>query len=471
MSLPRRASKGPLLALIVLVALILPWTVEWRVAPLSLLFAPRHHRRSNGLSAASDEKEWRERKNRNVAREQREMAEREARDSHIEQAARHEARDAHASRYTTLTTLQRDERAAFSLRKFLNPGVMERGGGGYRYLQYSECPTHTGINHQLANLRAMIEDAVLLDRIAVIPRPCLSANHNFHREEETGLRWSKYRDLDLCAITVTEDDGVNDDVTRTEGRLRFVYLDDFLARTSDSASLPPTAYLDEASHVGARGTIGAEETLHATWETVLPIAARERWRLVVRDMTGVPGGLYRRRNQQMNAMTAMSISLPQAGRIRRVADDAIMLLGDAYIAVHVRRGDRLKQWKYRRGRKQCQNGGSLREDTDPWNITRTLQRIVDDFGDPAMRESRRSKPTVYVMTDEQAAGYFEPLETKFTVRLYPFLQPMVQLHEVDNYLLYEVEKAIFESARLSVHTFANEDLGHTYYLSKCVGYS
>ena len=75
------------------------------------------------------------------------------------------------------------------------------------------------------------------------------------------------------------------------------------------------------------------------------------------------------------------------------------------------------------------------------------------------------------MTDEQAAGYFEPLETKFTVRLYPFLQPMVQLHEVDNYLLYEVEKAIFESARLSVHTFANEDLGHTYYLSKCVGYS
>ena len=110
MSLPRCASKGPLLALIVLVALILPWTVEWRVAPLSLLFAPRHHRRSNGLSAASDEKEWRERKNRNVAREQREMAEREARDSHIEQAARHEARDAHASRYTTLTTLQRDER-------------------------------------------------------------------------------------------------------------------------------------------------------------------------------------------------------------------------------------------------------------------------------------------------------------------------------------------------------------------------
>tara|TARA_B110000208_G_scaffold87537_1_gene110646 strand:+ start:1069 stop:1911 length:843 start_codon:yes stop_codon:yes gene_type:complete len=280
---------------------------------------------------------------------------------------------------------------------------------------------------------------------------------------------------------VEEDDFIADAMEPVEGRLRFVFEDDFYKddenESTDGNSLSyendneDNERLDEESHVGAGDEIGESETLRTTWKTVIRGGAK-RWRLVVRDMAGVPGGLYRRRTQVPLEGTTIRITVPQSRRIRRVADKAIMVLGDqSYIAVHVRRGDRLKQWKYRRGRKGCPNGGSLREDTDPVNITKTILRIIGDEVAASGRSMAHAKPTVYVMSDESKEGFFAPLESAFTLRLYTFLQPMIELRLIDNYALYEVEKAIFNAAGIKIHTFASVARGHKFSLTACIGHS
>ena len=160
-------------------ALLLPWLIDWRafVPPPGVLFnhnkvltqtgADGNSKENTDDVMSAEEREWRERKNRINAREKRDRIEREERHLQISNDAKRSATHKNSARSSSLKKMHDQERREFKRRAFVNPGEMK--ASSYRYLRYENCPTN-GINHQYANLLAMIEDAVMLDRIAVIPK-------------------------------------------------------------------------------------------------------------------------------------------------------------------------------------------------------------------------------------------------------------------------------------------------------------
>ena len=165
-------------------ALLLPWLIDWRafVPPPGVLFnhnkvltqtgADGNSKENTDDVMSAEEREWRERKNRINAREKRDRIEREERHLQISNDAKRSATHKNSARSSSLKKMHDQERREFKRRAFVNPGEMK--ASSYRYLRYENCPTN-GINHQYANLLAMIEDAVMLDRIAVIPKVSMNS--------------------------------------------------------------------------------------------------------------------------------------------------------------------------------------------------------------------------------------------------------------------------------------------------------
>jgi len=80
------------------------------------------------------------------------------------------------------------------------------------------------------------------------------------------------------------------------------------------------------------------------------------------------------------------------------------------------------------------------------------------------------KPTVYLMSDERAVDFFEPLSDWFNLKQASSFPQLGRLAKTDPVLLYEVEKRIFDDADLRLHTFRHELTGavEENALSRCV---
>ena len=136
------------------------------------------------------------------------------------------------------------------------------------------------------------------------------------------------------------------------------------------------------------------------------------------------------------------VELRPAARVLALARPAIAALDrepEGFAAVHVRRGDRLF--------------GPMRWLTGPGRIRRRLRALGIGAG-----------TAVFVLSDERDPRFWKRLEQHLRVVRYADFPALAELvapgaPRRDNYLLYEVEKAVMRAARTRLETFPGPEYG------------
>jgi len=181
-------------------------------------------------------------------------------------------------------------------------------------------------------------------------------------------------------------------------------------------------------------------------ERTITAAENEHYRLIIRQsahglrLPGVHDGL----------LSYPVLWTPAAGVADR-AERVIRQLG-AYHAMHVRRGDRLRH----------KASPNLAEETEP----RRIQEVLDS--------NLPAGAIIYIATDESDRGFFDALRSRqriFQFFDFPELRELVDSPAPDNFLLYAIEKIIFDRAISRIYTFADPGGKARVSLSKDVGWS
>ena len=257
-----------------------------------------------------------------------------------------------------------------------------------RYLRYDERnPSLAGLTHQRSNLECLLREAWANGRHVALPVLNLSPGHNFGVDNE--WKWESYFDLTAARIV---------DAAGYEYPLPIV--------RSVPAGLAPVLTLAPGER--------------------MPANARD-FALVVRRIQNsffeneVPGGEHR----------ALRLRMPASNSVRRLAAPVVAelrALGHGrFVAVHVRRGDRLPLYPVWL--------------TEPFQIRQHLkaQGIPDGS-------------VVFFLSDERDPDFWTTLKEHYRpVRYtdYPELAALVSHacgRRPDNYLLYAVESEIMRGA-------------------------
>ena len=335
-----------------------------------------------------------------------------------------------------------------------------------RYVRFTGHP-RTGLNHQHSNLVSMLRFARALNRTLVLSRPNLSPLHNHGKPLRAP--WSRYYDIERCAIVSNE--------TQRRSACHIV--------SEEAVLSPPTT-----------GT--STSTLKLRWNAVLSAAANAEHRIIEYDMRGVPGKIFRNlpvallppgAARRMPAEAA--VVLPTSARVDAIARAAqLHAAGRPYAAVHIRRGDRLRQELYLPNGSRCAGTGSvsLAASTAAHAVHRTLLRLVPPtLGDvpgaaayrahaAAYRATRGQtsapphKPTLFVQTNEKNLSMYASLKEPFNALQFFDIPDLLKAEAEDNYLLYVAEQKVFEGAALKVYTFTNPERGQLVALSNCTGF-
>ncbi len=135
--------------------------------------------------------------------------------------------------------------------------------------------------------------------------------------------------------------------------------------------------------------------------------------------------------------SAIRVHLHPSTRVRELAQAVVAQLaaldGGRFVAVHVRRGDRLWQYPARL--------------TEPAHIRKCLRRWEVPDGS-----------VLFIMSDERKPDFFQPLQEHYSLFRYvdfPRLLSLVSADDSslpDNYLLYQVEREVARSAELCLDT-------------------
>ena len=273
-----------------------------------------------------------------------------------------------------------------------------------RFLRYDQSPpVAAGMNHQLSNLECLVREAHVSGRLAVLPPLNLTVAHNFGVRRQWA--WASYFDLGASYLV---------DATGRKRRLPI-----------------------------ARGVPAADvRTLTLAPGESMPAAAHD-YPLIVRR---IEQGLFRR-DVPDDARPPLSVRACNSVRVRElsqeVVDDLRTRGAGRFVAVHVRRGDRLGQYP--------------RHLTEPAGIRRHLngQGVPDNS-------------LVFFLSDERDPDFWRALRFHYEVVRYTDYPQLAELvrngsgHLPDNYLLYEVEKQVMRSAATRVETLPVLGQGQTH---------
>lgn len=278
-----------------------------------------------------------------------------------------------------------------------------------------EVEARPGINHLRFALELLVREAVALGRTPVAFKPRFDPRHNLGVDLD--VDWDRY--IDLERVELLPPGGGEPFVVRL---------------------LPSTALAGAAGHSAAwydrRHVVTSDEN--------------RRWDLVVRcNRTGlqVPGV-----HDATPGLPGWRVRFAPSPQVRALAQQVADSLGD-YAAMHVRRDDMLAM---------TDQYPHLDEDTRPEAILRTLA--------PHLVPGSR----LYVMTNERQPGFFEPLRRVYDLRQcadFPALRTLVEGPGTDNFLLFEVEKLLFERAAKQVHTFTHPEGGRRIALCRDPGWA
>ena len=282
------------------------------------------------------------------------------------------------------------------------------GRPGAAFLQYEPCrPFAAGLKHWIGNLHCLLREAWATDRLAILPPLALHPKHNFGVKRE--WKWESYFDL---------------------GRSTLVGAEEW----------------EQPLPVAPRRVDTSLRTLILQPGEPMPMRARN-YTLVIRRIKNPAF----RREVPADGWPATDLRLAPAASVLKLARPVIRHLlaldGGRFVAVHVRRGDRLAQRQY---------SGRL---TKPPHIRKILKERGVTNG-----------TVLFIASDECRQDFWDPLKKYYQVVRYvdfPALKAMVtpsgqsppgqQLP--DNYLLYQVEREIMRSAALWIETIPGLESG------------
>ncbi len=266
----------------------------------------------------------------------------------------------------------------------------------YRYLHYETAtPVVAGLNHQVSNLRCLLIEAHATGRLALLPSLHLDPKHNFGVRRD--WKWESYFDMSKSRLVD--------------------------AATGREHPLPIAEHLPEA---------GIRTLVLSPGERV-PELARD-YPLLVRRIE-----LQVFRREVPVDWPATKLRLCPSPLVLDLARSVVQHIGlldhGRFVAVHVRRGDRLKEYP-----------GWL---TEPAYIRKYLmeRRIADGS-------------VVFIASDEHDPNFWKPLQAHYRlIRFVDFsrLKALVSADgsyppPPDNYLLYQVEQEVMRSAWRRIET-------------------
>lgn len=277
-----------------------------------------------------------------------------------------------------------------------------------------EIEVRPGINHLRHALELLVREAVSLGRTPVAFKPLFDPRHNLGHDLDVG--WDTYIDLDH--VEILNEAGVATGV-----------------RVAQLHEVPQCERLS-ALWVDREHVISAAENC-----AVDIIFRQNRSGLHVEGLHdggfGLPGHWVR---------FAPAASVRDRCRVVRDA------LGD-YCAMHIRRDDILEMNDLY---------PNVDRDTQPERILATLRQHLVPHA------------KVYIMTNERDGAFFDPLRSEFRVFQYfdfPVLRELIESDRPDNFLLFEIEKLLFEGASTKVHTFSHPEGGARIALSLDKGWA
>ncbi|KAL6593987.1 hypothetical protein ACP70R_048888 [Stipagrostis hirtigluma subsp. patula] len=305
---------------------------------------------------------------------------------------------------------------------------------GDRYLYWGgrvDCPgkhcgSCAGLGHQESSLRCALEEALFLGRIFVMPsRMCLSSVHNTkgvlqsnansnQRWEESSCAMESLYDIDLISRTVP------------------VILDN-----------SKTWHEIVSRSMKAEGAVGnvqgisrselKENALYSTAVIINRTASPLAWFMECKD----------RKNRSSVMLSYTFLPSMPAKKLRDAANKMKEILGD-YDAIHVRRGDLLKNRKDRFGVERSLHP-HLDRDTRPEFIKKRIAKWI-----PPGR-------TLFIASNERTPGFFSPLADRYRLayssNFSSILEPVIE----NNYQLFMVERLIMQGAKTFVKTMREFD--------------
>jgi hypothetical protein len=277
---------------------------------------------------------------------------------------------------------------------------VEAAAGRYFTVEVEARP---GINHLRFALELLVREALSLGRVPVAFRPRFDPRHNAGRDLVTD--WDRYIDMRRVEVTDRRTQGVTEVAVLTRAQIE--PLD------------PLSALWVERPHPVVLGENRGYDLL----------ARHNRTGLDVQGIHDGPAGLPHH-----------AVKFRPSETVTRLAQAVRQQLGH-YCAVHVRRDDMLEM------KDEYPN---LDRDTRPDRIGQTLGAHLQDGA------------IVYIMTNERDRSFFLPLKKRFRVLQhfdFPPLRELVDGDRPDNFLLFEVEKQLFEHAAVKVHTFTHPEGG------------
>ena len=257
----------------------------------------------------------------------------------------------------------------------------------------SERPWPHGMDHALQDLDVLLREAHATGRLALLPALDLDRKHNFGTWHD--WQWDWYFDLGASRL---------------------------IDAAGNAHPLP----------VASRPPPDGVRTLIVGPGEPVPVSAGSWPRLVRRYATPAIDP-----PPDLPARNALRLDLVHSRAVRELARETVAEIArlDAgrFVALHVRRGDRL--WQYPRAL------------TEP-----------DHLGDVLLAHVPEGS-VVFAMSDERDPAFWEPLKRHYRLVRYPDFPRLAALvsetgdRRPDNYLLYEVENAIASRARMLFSTF------------------
>ena len=272
-----------------------------------------------------------------------------------------------------------------------------------------------GINHLREALELLVRESISLNRTPLVFTPHFDSCHNF--DIEVNATWDKYIDLSNLQI--------NNMSLGTNISIQAVMEKDI-------------AGLDDLS------------TLWIERDHILTDKDNEEFDLIVRhNRTGLEIDCV---HNGIRGIPKYSVRFMPSNRVL----DAYNQVSDKiknYCAIHVRRGDMLGM---------IDLYPNLDQDTQPDKIYATISQVIP----------KGSK--IYILTNERDKAYFNPLKNYYEVFQYfdfPELKGLLECEQPDNFLLFEIEKLIFENAKTKIYTFTHPLGGTRISLSKDLGWA
>lgn len=284
------------------------------------------------------------------------------------------------------------------------------------------CGSCAGLGHQESSLRCALEEALFLGRIFVMPsRMCLSSLHNTKGIIQSGATTKQRWEESSCAMESLYD---IDQISRTVP----VILDNS-KNWHDIVSRSMKLEVGGVAHVQgiSRGEL-KQNSIYSTALIINRTASPLAWFMECKD----------RKNRSSVMLSYNFLPSMPAEKLRNAANKMKEILGD-YDAIHVRRGDLLKNRKDRFGVERSLHP-HLDRDTRPEYIRKRIAQWI-----PPGR-------TLFIASNERTPGFFSPLSDRYKLayssNFSSILEPMIE----NNYQLFMVERLMMQGAKTFIKT-------------------